>query len=398
MNILPSMISSRRGHVIESILQSIQARKKRTWQSIVAVNSSGTSSLFPFKVSYVSFQRFSTNSTDDRTTHSTSSSMKDVVALVTGGCSGLGSGAAQALVNAGATVIVTDLIHQQSLYEQWVQNMLLPSSNVQLLQVKNDKDSNSTSHSQHPTNSSSSSSSSSLEYTKGSITFLEMDVTKTDQVTDTFSKIEEMYGLIPNVVVNCAGIGKARKTISIKKDESKNTDNNTRSTSTTIRVHPINEFIQTLNVNTIGTFNVSTIAAERMCRQQQQQHEQTNESNNSKRNYCIIHTASIAGYEGQVGQVAYAASKGAIIAMTLPMARDLSTYNIRVMTIAPGLFDTPLVQQLPKKVQDQLGLLVPYPNRLGAIAEYGQLVLHIIQNQYLNGSVIRLDGALRMPP
>lgn len=112
----------------------------------------------------------------------------------------------------------------------------------------------------------------------------------------------------------------------------------------------------------------------------------------------IINTASIAGYEGQIGQVAYATSKAAIIGMTLPMARDLSSYGIRVNTIAPGLFKTPLLAGLPEKMQQELGATVPFPNRLGNPAEFAQLVQAIIENKLINGETIRLDGALRMPP
>lgn len=328
-----------------------------------------------------------------------SSTMKDVIALVTGGCSGLGAGAAQALWEAGVKgIVIADLAHQKKLYNAWVETTL-----------------STTSHNHRP-----------------QISFVEMDVTNIDQVIRAFDQVEAVYdGQPPNVILNCAGIAKARKMISTKQITSHNdnetTTNNTSTSTTTattistnntttvIRRHPIEEFIQTMNINTTGTFLVSSIGAERMCRHQQQQqqdivHTSTTDpaatSNLSSSasppskatNYCIIHTASIAGYEGQIGQVAYASSKGAILGMTLPMARDLAPYQIRVMTIAPGLFETPLVQQLPKVVQTELGRMPPYPNRLGQVHEFGALVVHIIQNQYLNGSVLRLDGALRMPP
>lgn len=113
---------------------------------------------------------------------------------------------------------------------------------------------------------------------------------------------------------------------------------------------------------------------------------------------CIVNTASIAGFEGQKGQVAYAASKGAVISMTLPLARDLASHGIRVMTIAPGLFKTPLLENLPEKVQAELGSMVPCPSRLGDPVEYSRLVVSILSNPMMNGETIRLDGAMRMPP
>ena len=294
--------------------------------------------------------------------------MKDVIALITGGCSGLGAGAAQSLLDAGVKgIVVADLPHQKTRYDKWVNDTAI-----------DDRTTNATRTS-----------------------FVEMDVTNTDQVIHAFDRVEELYdGTPPNVIVNCAGIAKARKLISIKTSD-KLTDNisKTSSATTTIRRHSLDEFIQTMNINTTGTFLVSSIGAERMCRHQQLATEQATTVPSTANNYCIIHTASIAGYEGQIGQVAYAGSKGAIMGMTLPMARDLAPYRIRVMTIAPGLFATPLLQQLPALVQTELGQMPPYPNRLGApVTEFGALVVHIIQNQYLNGSVIRLDGALRMPP
>jgi 3-hydroxyacyl-CoA dehydrogenase / 3-hydroxy-2-methylbutyryl-CoA dehydrogenase len=245
------------------------------------------------------------------TTHSSSSSssiddddsrcMKNVVALVTGGSSGLGAGAARSLVLSGARVLVADLHHQESAYRQWVQQL---ESSINVVEPG------------ETWLRSSSDDSIEADQKRGCISFVEMNVTDEKQVDNAFNRIEQQYGVVsPNVIVNCAGIATARRTISSKKGDM------------TIRVHPIEEFTKTLTVNTIGTFLVSTLAAERMCRQQQQ-HETSSSSN-----YCIIHTASIAAYEGQVGQVAYAASKGGVVGMTLPMARDLASYNIRVMTI-----------------------------------------------------------------
>ena len=155
------------------------------------------------------------------------------------------------------------------------------------------------------------------------------------------------------------------------------------------RLHSLEEFSTAMNVNTVGSFNVARLAADRMARRS---------TDSDGLRGCIINTASVAAYDGQIGQVAYAASKGGIVGMTLPMARDLAPMSIRVMTIAPGLFMTPLLQNLPEKVHKQLVNNVPCPSRFGNPVEYAKLVGSIINIPYLNGEVIRLDGALRMPP
>jgi len=175
------------------------------------------------------------------------------------------------------------------------------------------------------------------------------------------------------VAVNCAGIGVAIKTYNAPKD----------------RPHGLAEFEKVLRVNAAGTFNVMRLAAQQISK---------NKPDAEGVRGVLLMTASVAAYEGQIGQVAYAASKGAIVSMTLPIARDLASDGIRVMTIAPGLFDTPLLAGLPEKVRAHLVKSVPFPNRLGRPSEYAQLVESIIENQMLNGSVIRLDGAIRMPP
>lgn len=152
--------------------------------------------------------------------------------------------------------------------------------------------------------------------------------------------------------------------------------------------HRLESFARAVTVNLIGTFNMARLAAEAMA---------TNTPEGGERG-VIINTASIAAYDGQIGQAAYAASKGGVAAMTLPMARELARHGIRVMTVAPGLFATPMMAGLPQDVQDSLGASVPFPARLGQPAEYAALVRHIIENPMLNGEVIRLDGALRMAP
>jgi NAD(P)-dependent dehydrogenase (short-subunit alcohol dehydrogenase family) len=172
------------------------------------------------------------------------------------------------------------------------------------------------------------------------------------------------------IVVNCAGIGTAGRVIS------KN------------GVLPLDVFARTINVNLIGTFNVIRLAAERMVR---------NEEVDAERG-VIVNTASIAAFDGQIGQAAYSASKGGVVGMTLPIARDLADKLVRVMTIAPGLFLTPMLQGLPPEAQESLGAQVPHPSRLGDPSEYAALVEHIVSNPMLNGEVIRLDGALRMAP
>jgi NAD(P)-dependent dehydrogenase (short-subunit alcohol dehydrogenase family) len=153
--------------------------------------------------------------------------------------------------------------------------------------------------------------------------------------------------------------------------------------------HPLMPFQTIISINLIGTFNVLRFAAYAMIA--------NSPLDDGERGVCV-NTASIAAFDGQVGQIAYAASKGGVVAMTLPAARDLAQYGIRVNTIAPGLFDTPLLAALPEEARAKLGAGVPYPQRLGQPAEYAQLASQIVENRMLNGETIRLDGALRMPP
>ncbi len=174
-----------------------------------------------------------------------------------------------------------------------------------------------------------------------------------------------------NGLVNCAGIGGAEKTIG------KNGP------------HRLDLFTRVISVNLIGTFNMIRLAAEPMAKGQ---------PNGAGERGVIINTASVAAYDGQIGQAAYSASKGGIVGMTLPIARDLSREGIRVVTIAPGLFLTPLLMGLPPDAQDSLGKQVPFPPRLGRPEEYAALARHIIENEMLNGETIRLDGAIRMAP
>ncbi len=174
-----------------------------------------------------------------------------------------------------------------------------------------------------------------------------------------------------HVAINCAGIGPAQRTVGKEGPAA------------------LEWFATVIRVNLIGTFNVARLAAWAMS---------ANHPDEGGERGVIINTASIAAFDGQIGQVAYAASKGGIVGLTLPMARDLSRLGIRVVTIAPGIFDTPLLGKMPDEVRISLGAAVPFPPRLGRPAEYAQLARHIIENTMLNGEVIRLDGALRMAP
>jgi NAD(P)-dependent dehydrogenase (short-subunit alcohol dehydrogenase family) len=172
-------------------------------------------------------------------------------------------------------------------------------------------------------------------------------------------------------LVNCAGIAPAVKTVG--RDGA----------------HPLGAFEKTIAVNLVGTFNMIRLAAEAMCR---------NEPEPTGERGVLISTASIAAYDGQIGQAAYAASKGGVVGMTLPIARDLARNGIRNMTIAPGIFGTPMLFSMPQEVRDALAAGVPFPSRLGTPEDYARLVRHIIENDMLNGEVIRLDGAIRLPP
>ena len=172
------------------------------------------------------------------------------------------------------------------------------------------------------------------------------------------------------IVVNCAGVLSSVKTLG--KDG----------------VFPLNEFSKVIQVNLVGTFNVIRLAAERIA----------NTEPIGEERGVIINTASVAAFDGQIGQAAYSASKGGVVGMTLPIARDLASMAIRVVTIAPGLFMTPMLSSLPEEAQKSLGAQVPHPSRLGNPDEYSALAVHIVENPMLNGEVIRLDGAIRMAP
>ena len=200
--------------------------------------------------------------------------------------------------------------------------------------------------------------------------FIKTDVTSEEEVSNAINKAIESFGSI-NTVVNCAGIGVAGKLLSRK------------------GVHSLDMFSKVISINLIGTFNVIRLASEQMSK---------NEPNDLGERGVIINTASVAAYDGQIGQAAYSASKGGVVGMTLPIARELAAYGIRVMTIAPGLFHTPMFDSLPEEARDSLGKMVPFPQRLGYPEEYAQLAESILINPMLNGETIRLDGAIRMQP
>ena len=203
----------------------------------------------------------------------------------------------------------------------------------------------------------------------GAAVFAAADVTDEAAVRSALDAAGELGPL--RVVVNCAGIGTPGRLLG--RDGT---------------AYPIEPFVKVLQVNLIGTFNVIRLAAERLAGAEPVGEERG----------VIVNTASVAAYEGQIGQAAYSASKGGIVGMTLPIARDLAQRQIRVVTIAPGLFDTPLLAGLPEQARTSLGQQVPHPSRLGDPDEYGALVEHIVANPMLNGEVIRLDGAIRMAP
>ena len=250
--------------------------------------------------------------------------IRDNVALVTGGASGLGQATVKELHANGARIVILDL----------------PSSRGQEVAAElGDR-----------------------------AVFSPGDVTSPDSVTAALDAAAGLGTL--RITVNCAGIGNGIRTVSKKGP------------------FPLDAFTKVINVNLIGTFNVIRLAAERISQAPEAGEERG----------VIINTASVAAFEGQIGQAAYSASKGGIVGMTLPIARDLASLKIRVVTIAPGLFHTPLLAGLPDEAIASLGAQVPHPSRLGNPAEYAALARHIVENPMLNGEIIRLDGAIRMSP
>ncbi len=245
------------------------------------------------------------------------------VAIVTGGASGLGEASARALAAAGAKVAIADMNEARGKLvageiggKAWV-----------------------------------------------------VDVSSAEAGEKFFAAVESEMGA-PRVLVNCAGIGVAKRMTG--RDGAM----------------PLAEFTQVINVNLIGSFNMMRLAAASMSKQEPLGEERG----------VIISTASVAAFEGQIGQTAYSASKGGIVALTIPAAREMAQFGVRVLAIAPGLFHTPLLAALPQEAQDSLASAIPNPRRLGKPQEFAALVMHMVGNAYLNGEVVRLDGALRMAP
>ena len=250
---------------------------------------------------------------------------KDAVVIVTGGASGLGGATADAVVAAGGKVVIAD-VNEATAAEK-------------------------------------------LKALGAAATFVKCDVTSEadgQAAVDAAVKMGLLRGL-----VNCAGIGRAAKTVGKEGPAS------------------LADFTRVVNINLIGTFNMIRLAAAAMVK---------NAPNEGGERGVIVNTASVAAFDGQIGQAAYSASKGGVVGMTLPIARDLSRDGVRVVTIAPGLFLTPMLLGLPKEAQQSLGAQVPFPSRLGDPTEYAMLVQQIFANPMLNGETIRLDGAIRMAP
>ena len=252
--------------------------------------------------------------------------LRNVNAVVTGGASGLGRATAERLVQAGGRVTLLD---RPASAGADVAKTLGPSA-----------------------------------------LFTPADVTSAEEVDAALNTAVSRFGVL-NVLVNCAGIGTAMKTVG-KAGPAK-----------------LVEFTRVIQVNLIGTFNCIRLAAAIMAK---------GEAGPDGERGVVVNTASVAAFDGQIGQAAYSASKGGIVGMTLPVARDLAELGIRVVTIAPGIFDTPLLGTLPEPVRQSLAKQVPFPQRLGRASEFAALACHIIENAMLNGETIRLDGAIRMAP
>ena len=248
------------------------------------------------------------------------------VALITGGASGLGMATAETLIESGANVMLLDLNEDNA---------------KKAAESLGDK-----------------------------CSYVIANVTEEDSVQNAITETVKNFGGI-HIVVNCAGIGSASKTVG--RDGA----------------HPLDYFKTVVDINLNGTFNVLRLAAVEMG---------NNEPNADGECGVIINTASVAAYDGQIGQAAYSASKGGVVGMTLPIARDLARMGIRINTIAPGIFDTPLMGMAPDTVRNPLIEMTQFPKRLGIPSEYAALSKHIIENAFMNGETIRLDGAIRMQP
>ncbi|QCR32726.1 3-hydroxyacyl-CoA dehydrogenase [Lysinibacillus sp. SGAir0095] len=253
--------------------------------------------------------------------------LRDKVAIVTGGASGLGLATVRNLHQKGVKIVIFDINEDKA--KEVVEEL---GENVH---------------------------------------FSYVNVADENSVKAGIEQTEQQFGAL-HICVNCAGIAPPQKTIGKK------------------GVHPLENFKRVIDINLIGTFNVIRLAAELISK---------NESlTEDGEKGCIVNTASVAAFDGQMGQAAYGASKAGVAGMTLPIARDLSEFGIRINTVAPGLFHTPMAAGLPEKIVDKLGSMVEFPKRLGKPEEYATLVQFLIENNYINGEVIRLDGGIRMAP
>ena len=250
--------------------------------------------------------------------------VKDCIAIITGGASGLGEACVRNVIAGGGRAAIFDL--QADRAEQIVSEM------------------------------------------GSSVIFANTDITSEESVQNAVAKTMAAFGGI-NVLINCAGVGDPAKLLSKRGPM------------------PLTLFNRVMQINLVGTFNVIRLAVEQMVK---------NVPNEDGEKGVIINTASVAAFDGQVGQPAYSASKAGVVGMTLPLARECAEYGIRVMTIAPGLFNTPMLSILPEAAREALGKMIPFPSRLGNPLEYAKLTEHIIENPMLSGEVIRLDGAIRM--
>lgn len=251
--------------------------------------------------------------------------IKDAVAVVTGGASGLGESVVSSLSGLGAKVVIFDLSGESVKIESEMADRVV---------------------------------------------FIKTNVAEEESVQKAVNTVRERFGGI-HIVVNCAGIAVAQKVLGKQGPM------------------PLKNFDKVIQVNLVGTFNVIRLAVEQMVK---------NTPNIDGERGVIINTASAAAFEGQIGQTAYSASKGGIVSMTLPLARELASHGIRVVAIAPGLFETPMFDSLPESAREALGKMTPFPPRLGRPAEFAILVREIVTNSMINGATIRLDGAIRLQP
>jgi len=253
--------------------------------------------------------------------------IENKIAIVTGGCSGLGNATVHSLIAKGVKVAILDINEEQG------------------AAIVN-------------------------ELGADKVMFQKVDVRSAESVESAVAQVVEKFGAV-HICVNCAGIGPAKRTL----DREGN-------------AMPLENFTNVIEINLIGTFNVARVAASAMAKNEPM--------GEALERGVIINTASVAGFEGQVGQAGYAASKGGILALNLPMARDLAPLGIRVNAIAPGTMGTPMLLNMPQNVQDGLVNDIQFPKRLGHPSEYGSLAVHMVENAYINGETIRIDGALRM--